>query len=84
MDGQRNGSGRRAADSVRHLQALTVELGKIERSHDVLSCEVQRLRIENNELRRTIAQQAVELAALRMLRADVLTAAIEAGYDGKL
>lgn len=81
---ERQGPGRRLTDTMAHLDQLTVVLAQIEKKYDLLTCECRDLKRENAELQRRITRQDAELTKLRMLEADVLTAAIEAGFDGKI
>lgn len=84
MQPERQGQGRRLTDTMAHLQQLTVVLAQVEKRYDLLLCENGDLKRQNAELKSQIQRQSAELATLRMLKADVLTAAIEAGFDGKI
>lgn len=68
--------GRRQSDqNSEYMRQLEACLAKSDRVRDVLQSE-------NIRLQAIVASQNRELAKLRILQADVLTAAIEAGFDG--
>lgn len=83
-DGSRKSAGRRASDAVGYIEGIERQLADEKRRNISLSNEKSILQSDVLVLRRQINEMQRELAGLRQLQADVLTQAIQHGYDGKI